>query len=140
MDILGIEACRTVQNLLDKRSRFEPSENSLLAGCPVDWLCTPGLASSDMPRWKLIRLLKRELREPVVLRVCDTRVLFGLRTEDYLGFAQTQTVQPREFFCRIGTLIDADPHTHGPLRALIGRAALAANFMELPDEGIMAAA
>lgn len=134
VDILCIEACGTVQNLMDKRSRFAPSVNSLLVVCPVDWLCTAGLQGSDVPRWKLIRLLDREPREPLVLPVRDARVLFGLRSKDYRGFAQTQTAQPHEFFCPMDTLIAADPHTHGPLRALISRAALAANFMELPDD------
>src|SRR3954453_12890724 len=38
VDILAIEACGSLQNLLDKRSRFAPSTQSLLAVCPV-----PGL-------------------------------------------------------------------------------------------------
>ena len=133
-DILCIEACGTVQNLMDKRARFAPSVNSLLAVCPVDWLMASAMAGSDIPRWRLIRMILREPREPLVLPVRDARVLFGLRTKDYFGFAQTQTAQPHEFFCPMTTLIDADPNTHGPLRALIGRAALAANFMELPED------
>jgi hypothetical protein len=40
----------------------------------------------------------------------------------------------------MNTLIDADPLTHAPLRALIGRAALAANIMELPGEAAANAA
>ena len=134
VDILCIEACGTVQNLMDKRARFAPSVNSLLAVCPVDWLLAPAMAGCDIPRWRLIRMILREPREPLVLPVRDARVLFGLRTKDYLGFAQTQTAQPHEFFCPMNTLIDADPNTHGPLRALIGRAALAAKFMELPED------
>ena len=35
VDILAIEACGSLQNLLDKRSRFAPSTHSLLAVCPV---------------------------------------------------------------------------------------------------------
>ena len=35
VDILCIEACSSLQNLLDKRSRFAPSTSSLLAVCPV---------------------------------------------------------------------------------------------------------
>lgn len=135
VDILCIEACGTVQNLMDKRARFAPSVNSLLAVCPLDWLLAPAMPGSAAPRWRLIRLIAREPRAPLVLPVRDARVLFGLRTKDYVGFSQTQTAQPHEFFCPMATLIDADPNTHGPLRALIARAALAANFMELPDEG-----
>ena len=35
VDIFAIEACGSLQNLLDKRSRFAPSTHSLLAVCPV---------------------------------------------------------------------------------------------------------
>jgi len=41
VDIFAIEACGTLQNLLDKRSRFAPSTHSLLAVCPVQWLLSP---------------------------------------------------------------------------------------------------
>jgi hypothetical protein len=37
VDIFAIEACGTLQNLLDKRSRFAPSVNSLIAVVPVVW-------------------------------------------------------------------------------------------------------
>jgi len=40
-DIFAIEACGSLQNLLDKRSRFAPSTRSLLAVCPVSWLMAP---------------------------------------------------------------------------------------------------
>jgi len=35
VDIFAVEACSTLQNLLDKRSRFAPSTQSLLAVCPL---------------------------------------------------------------------------------------------------------
>lgn len=136
VDILCIEACGTVQNLMDKRSRFAPSVTSLLAVCPVDWLLTPAQPGSTVPRWRLIRMLKREPREPLVLPVRDARVLFALKQKDYVGFAQTQTAQPHEFFCPMDTLIAADPLTHQGLRSLISRASLAANFMELPSNDV----
>ncbi|WP_236019757.1 hypothetical protein [Sabulicella rubraurantiaca] len=99
MDILCIEACGTVQNLMDKRSRFAPSVTSLLAVCPVDWLLAPVQPGHAVPRWRMIRMLKREPKEPLILPVRDARVLFALKPKDYLGFAQTQTAQPHEFFC-----------------------------------------
>ena len=78
-------------------------------------------------------MLKRAPTEALVVPVRDARVLFALRPKDYLGFAQSQMAQPHEFFCPMDTLIDANPHTHAGLRSLIGRASLAANFMELPS-------
>ena len=50
VDILCIEACGTVQSIMDKRSRFAPFVTSLLAVCPVDWLSAPGMPGSDTPR------------------------------------------------------------------------------------------
>ena len=47
VDVICIEACSSVQNLLDKRSRFAPSTSSLLAFCPVPWL----LARRSRTRW-----------------------------------------------------------------------------------------
>lgn len=132
VDILCIEACGTVQNLMDKRARFAPSVTSLLAVCPVDWLLAPAQPGSQVPRWRMISMCRREPREPLVVPVRDARVLFALRPKDYIGFAQSHTAQPHEFFCPMDTLIDADPHTHQGLRGLISRASLAANFMELP--------
>ena len=35
VDILVIEACSTIQNLLDKRSRFSPSTHSMMCFCPA---------------------------------------------------------------------------------------------------------
>ncbi len=136
VDILCIEACGTVQNLMDKRSRFAPSVTSLLAVCPVDWLCAPAQQGSTLPRWRMIGMVRREPREPLVVPVRDARVLFALRPKDYVGFAQSQTAQPHEFFCPMDTLIDADPQTHAGLRGLISRASLAANFMELPSNDL----
>src|ERR1700734_2150011 len=52
VDILAIEACSTIQNLLDKRSRFAPSTHSLLAVCPVPWLLAQVAANDPTPRWR----------------------------------------------------------------------------------------
>src|SRR3712207_1978310 len=50
VDIICIEACSSVQNLLDKRSRFAPSTSSLLAFCPVPWLLAPAQPGSRVPQ------------------------------------------------------------------------------------------
>ena len=43
VDIFAIEACGSLQNLLDKRSRFAPSTHSMLAVCrfPGCWPTSP---------------------------------------------------------------------------------------------------
>ena len=133
VDVLCIEACSTFQNLLDKRSRFAPSTGSLLAVCPVEWLLQPGIPGNNIPRWRLIRMVKREPREPLVLPVRDARVLFALKAHHYRGFVATQTAQPHEFFCPMDALTDENGSRNPALRALLARASAAANFMEMPD-------
>lgn len=133
VDILCIEACGTLTNLLDKRSRFAPSTTSLLAYCPVPWLLAPVQeGEAKVPRWQLIRLLKREPTEPLVLPVRDVRVLYGLKSRHYLGFVRTQMPQGHEYFCPMDALTDERGHENPELAALIARASATTNFMTLP--------
>jgi len=131
-DILCIEACSSLQNLLDKRSRFAPSTMSLLAVCPLPWLLAPSQANDPTPRWRLIRLLRAEPLDPLVLPVRDVRVLYGLKSRQYDGFARSQMPQAHEYFCPMEALIDEDGHRNPAMCALLARASAAANFMHLP--------
>ena len=131
-DILCIEACSTLQNLLDKRSRFAPSTTSLLAVCPVPWLTAPLKTGDDKPRWRQIKLLRQAPAEPLVLPVRDVRVLYGLKSRQYDGFARTQMPQAHEYFCPMDALTDEEGASNPAMRALIARASGAANFMMLP--------
>ncbi|MDJ0390506.1 hypothetical protein QMO56_20550 [Roseomonas sp. E05] len=131
-DILCIEACSTLQNLLDKRSRFAPSTTSLLAVCPVPWLTAPLEPENDKPRWQHIKLLRQQPVEPLVLPVRDVRVLYGLKSRQYDGFARTQMPQAHEYFCPMDALTDEQGASNPAMQALIARASGAANFMLLP--------
>lgn len=132
VDILCIEACSSLSNLLDKRSRFAPSTSSLLAFCPVPWLLAPVQAGDPTPRWRLIRMLKEEPTQPLVLPVRDVRVVFGLKSRHYEGFARSQVPQAHEYFCPMEALIAERSHEDPDMRALISRASATANFMRLP--------
>jgi hypothetical protein len=131
-DILCIEACSSLQNLLDKRSRFAPSTTSLLAVCPLPWLLAPCQPEDPTPRWKLIRLLRREPTELLVLPVRDMRVLFGLKSRQYDGFARSQMPQAHEYFCPMEALTAEHGDENPAMRALLARASATANFMHLP--------
>ena len=131
-DILCIEACSSLQNLLDKRSRFAPSTTSLLAVCPVPWLLGPCQPHDPTPRWKLIRLLRAEPVDPLVLPVRDMRVLYGLKSRQYEGFARTHMPQAHEYFCPMEALTAERGDENPAMRALLARASAAANFMHLP--------
>ncbi|MCX7931648.1 MAG: hypothetical protein N2588_03770 [Rhodovarius sp.] len=135
VDILCVEACGSLSNLLDKRSRFAPSTGSLQVFCPLPWLLSPLLPETEAPRWRLIPLFREEPTGPAVLPVRDLRVLYGLREEHYQGFALSQMPAPHEFFCPMETLMREDGHEDPALQALIRRASAAANFMVLPEPG-----
>jgi hypothetical protein len=132
VDILCIEACSSLSNLLDKRSRFAPSTSSLLAFCSVPWLLAPVQANDPTPRWRLIRMLKEEPTQPLVLPVRDVRVVFGLKSRHYEGFARSQVPQAHEYFCPMEALIAERGHEDPDMRALISRASATANFTRLP--------
>jgi hypothetical protein len=133
VDIICIEACSSVQNLLDKRSRFAPSTSSLLACCPVPWLLAPAEPDDEVPvpRWRMIRMLHKEPTAPLVLPVRDARVLFGLKSRHYECFMQGQVAQAHEFFCPMEALTAEGGHEDPEMRALIARASAAANFMRM---------
>ncbi|MCS6931685.1 MAG: hypothetical protein NZM27_05695 [Acetobacteraceae bacterium] len=131
-DILCIEACSSLPNLLDKRSRFAPSTTSTLVCCPLSWLLDRVQPNDPTPRWKLIRLLTAEPSGPLILPVRDVRVVYGLRARHYEGFARTQIPQPHEYFCPMEVLTAEDGAENPAMQALLGRATASANFMELP--------
>jgi len=130
VDILCIEACSTLTNLLDKRSRFAPSVSSLVAVCPVDWLLCPAQENDPTPRWKLIGHLTAEPTTPLVLPVRDARVRFGLERRHYDNFAASQIAQPHELFCPMEALIADRGHESPAMHALIHRASVMSNFMD----------
>jgi len=131
VDILCIEACSSLANLLDKRSRFAPSVSSLVAVCPVDWLLRPAQANDPTPRWRLLGLLTAEPAKPLILPVRDARVLFGLDRKHYDNFAESQIAQPHELFCPMDALVADRGHESPAMQALIHRASVMSNFMDL---------
>ena len=96
VDIFAIEACGSLQNLLDKRSRFAPSTHSLLAVCPVQWLLLPVMPGDPTPRWKVTGVLPAEPTVPLVVPVRDMHVLYGLKRKHYQGFARHQLPHAHE--------------------------------------------
>jgi hypothetical protein len=128
VDIFAIEACSTLQNLLDKRSRFAPSTHSLMAVCPVEWLLAPITANDLTPRWKATRVFMAEPTAPQSIPVREMRVLYGLKNHHYDGFAEHQLPHAHEFFVPMETLMQEDSDKNPALRALLERASIAANF------------
>jgi hypothetical protein len=128
VDILAIEACGTIQNLLDKRSRFAPSTHSMMCSCPILWLLAPMPATDPMPRWRITGVILHEPFNDVVMPVREMRVLYGLKGHHYKGFARHQLPHAHEFFVPMETLTEEHSEDNPALRALIARASVSANF------------
>jgi hypothetical protein len=128
-DIVAIEACGTLPNLLDKRSRFAPSTHSLMAVCPVPWLLAAVSTNDPTPRWRATGIVTEEPTQPLVLPVRDVRVLYALKQHHYAGFAASQVPHTHEFFMPMDALVDMDAPRNPAIRALFARASANAHFM-----------
>ena len=132
VDIFAIEACGSLQNLLDKRSRFAPSTHSMLAVCPVQWLLSPVMPGDPTPRWKVTGVLREEPTMPFVVPVRDMHVLYGLKRKHYQGFARHQLPHAHEYFAPMEALTAYDGDKNPDLQALLARASATANFLSPP--------
>ncbi len=128
VDIFAIEACSSLQNLLDKRSRFAPSTQSLLAVCPVMWLLAPLSADDPMPRWQASGLLRAQPTHPLVLPVRDLKVMYGLKPRHF-QIATGTLPHPHEYFVPIDALTAVDGDKDPALQAMVARACTAGNFL-----------
>jgi hypothetical protein len=128
-DIFAIEACGSLQNLLDKRSRFAPSTHSLLAVCPVPWLLAPITPTEPTPRWRATGVIRQPPSLPLVLPVRDIRVMYALKQRHYDGFAQHQVPHPHEYFLPMDALTACDAPENPAIRALVSRASASASFL-----------
>lgn len=129
-DIIVIEACSTLQNLLDKRFRFAPSTQSLLAVCPIPWLLAQVGPEESTPRWNVTGVLRREPIAPLMLPVRDVRVIYGLKSRHYQGFANGGMPHAHEYFVPMDALTAENSDQDPALRALVARASSAANFLQ----------
>jgi hypothetical protein len=128
-DIFAIEACSSISNLHDKRSRFAPSTQSLLAVCPLPWLRKPAPNDAGRPRWTRIPQIAAEPAAPYVVPVRDLRVMYALKREHYRLVAQEMIPQPHEYFVPMDVLTDEHGERSPALHALMSRACATANFL-----------
>ena len=128
-DIFAIEACGSLPNMLDKRARFAPSTNSLLAVCPVPWLLGPTSAADPTPRWRCTGVLRAEPVQPLIVPVRDIRVMYALKARHYNGLLQSAVPLPHEYFVPMETLVAKDAPDDPKLRELVSRATATAHFL-----------
>jgi hypothetical protein len=135
VDVIAIEACGTIANLLDKRSRFAPSTQSLMAVCPPRWLRGPKDHRENEARWQLTRIRRAAPEEPLILPVRDMRVVYALKPRLYNALQTTHTPQPHEFFVPIEALVAEGSHENPEMRALFARASASSNFLAALSAG-----
>ncbi len=131
VDIFAVEACGSLSNLLDKRSRFAPSTQSMMAVCPIPWLLADITPSDPTPRWRLTGVIETEPTLQLILPVRDIRVLYALKPRHYAGFAENQIPHPHEYFAPMEAITAKDSHENPAMQALVSRASATANFMSV---------
>jgi hypothetical protein len=129
VDIFAVEACGTLTNLLDKRSRFTPTIHSMLAVCPVTWLLGPVTVGEPTPRWEATGVVCREPSQPLVLPVRDLRVLYGLKSRHYDGFVRHHMPHAHEYYAPMDTLTAEDGDKDPALHEMLAHASASAQFL-----------
>jgi len=129
VDIFAVEACGSLPNLLDKRSRFAPTIHSMLAVCPVPWLLAPFMEGDRTPRWQATGVLRHEPSQPLVLPVRDIRVMYALKDRHYDGFLQHHLPHAHEYYVPMGILTAEDGDQHPGLKAMLAHATAASQFL-----------
>ena len=129
VDIFAIEACGNLANMLDKRARFAPSTNSLLAVCPMPWLLGPTTTSDPTPRWRSTGVLRAEPVHPLILPVRDIRVMYALKQRHYDGLRECHVPQAHEYFVPMDKLVAKDAPDDPEIKALVSRASARSHFL-----------
>ena len=129
VDIFAVEACGSLANLLDKRSRFSPTIHSLLAVCPVPWLLAPFLLNDPTPRWQATGVIRREPTQQLLLPVRDLRVMYALKNRHYQGFVEHHMPHAHEYYVPMETLIAVDGDKDPALQAMLAHATASAQFL-----------
>lgn len=130
VDIFAIEVCGSIQNLLDKRSRYTPSLHSLLVSCPAPWLGRPVDDDDATPRWQAIGLTERCPDAAIALPVRDMRVLYALKPKHFREFAAHNIAHAHELFAPVDILADEAGWRAPALRQFLFHAARRANFWD----------
>ncbi len=129
VDIFAVEACGSLPNMLDKRARFAPSTNSLLAVCPTPWLLGPTTTTDPTPRWRTTGVLRAEPMQPLILPVRDIRVVYALKQRHYNGLLASHVPHAHEYFVPMDKLVAKDAPDDPEIQALVARASAHAHFL-----------
>jgi hypothetical protein len=129
VDIFAVEACGSLSNLLDKRSRFSPTVHSLMTVCPVPWLLGPFTPNDPTPRWHATGVVRFEPTQPLVLPVRDIRVMYALSNKHYDGFVGSHMPHAHEYYVPMDAVIAVDGDKDPALQAMLAHATASAQFL-----------
>jgi len=129
VDIFAVEACSSLANLLDKRSRFSPTVHSLMTVCPVPWLLGPFTPNDPTPRWQATGVVRFEPQQPLVLPVRDIRVMYALLNKHYEGFVDNHMPHAHEYYVPMDAVIAVDGDKDPALQAMLAHATASAQFL-----------
>lgn len=80
VDMIAIEACGSIQNFNDKRSRYCPSTYSRTVYVPAKWLLRkiPGKGGGQVPIWRATGIFEDEPACDLYLPIRHLRVLYAI--------------------------------------------------------------
>ncbi|SRR5258708_3395408 len=100
-DVVAVEACGTIQNLNDKRSRYIPASHSLVLNVSVAWLLenVSVQKGGKFSRWRAAASILKEPDADDTIPVRYLRVLYALPNDEYHRWSRDHTPTGYEFFC-----------------------------------------
>ena len=124
VDAFCVEACTSLGNLYDKRSRYSPQIQGRVVFCPKEWLCEKIYV--NQVRWKAAETFgDKQPDNGILLTIRHLRVLFVLPRKHYSKWKSRIAPEPHEFFCR-----DSSLRYNGPsMRDLLDRMSIKAHFL-----------
>ena len=100
-DLVAIEVCGTIQNLNDKRSRYQPATHSLVLSCSLEWLTTEiEVQGGGRPaRWQAAGTISEAPFRHHAIPVRHLRVLYALPGDKYHDWCRNNVPAGHEYFC-----------------------------------------
>lgn len=102
VDAICVEVCNSTQNLNDKRSRYIPSNHSLLITFPLKWMKEQIdlQRGSKCSRWEACGTILNEPDKDIRLPIRFLRVLYSLSPKFYKDWTANHIPAGYEYFCR----------------------------------------
>jgi hypothetical protein len=126
-DVFAVEACASISNLRDKRSRYAMFGSRLVVTCPLKWLETNIVVQKGgtRARWKASGTFLSQPEAQHVLPIRSIRVLFALSRNARDQWRAQGMAAAHEFYCTIEQL---EQQTSQAMQRLLKRASPYVHF------------